>query len=436
MNERVKQMLLMKRPIAEICDVIAKYLMKKYHFLSIDSNARINDIFAYQDGIYLITGRIIIKQECEKILGSFIKTNMVNEIINKIERNTYVDRSIFIRTPLNLICFNNGILNLKTKELLPHSPDMIFRNKIPVYYNKDKLCHIFLSFLEETLNEKDLIVCQEWFGYLLWRQYHEKKALVCIGPTDTGKTVFLSTIINFMGIENISTIDLHEISKDKFATEVLYNKFSNINDELTSDDLKDVSKFKKLTGRSNLTAEPKFKDKFTFESFAKLIFATNKMPILYKTIEDPESYYNRWIIFLFDNKIEENQKDKNLIEKLKSKSELSGILNWALEGLDRLFKNKGFTLNKTWEENEQIMKSNGESVFSFVVKGIEPFDGITNNEIMYEKYCEFCELNNKIIENNITFGRKFKPKIGKRVNDGKNNGWRGIKPKEVLIDIE
>ena len=164
--------------------------------------------------------------------------------------------------------------------------------------------------IDFVLYEDDLLLCQEWFGYLWWKRYHEKKALVCIGATDTGKTVFLSTIINFLGKDNISSVDLHELTpNNRFAVEHLYNKYANICDELTSDDLRDVSKFKKLTGRSKLDAEPKFKDKFTFESYAKLIFATNKMPILQETMEDPESYYNRWIVFLFDNKIQEKVPD-------------------------------------------------------------------------------------------------------------------------------
>ena len=435
MNEKIKQMFLMRRSHAEICNTIAKYLLKKYKFLSIDSKARVNEIFVYDDGIYTDTGRVIIKQECEQIIEGFIKTNMVNEIMNKIERQTYVNREVLSQTPLHLICVENGILNIKTKELKPHSPKFIFLNKLPIVYNQNSFCHKFLNFLEQTLYHEDILTCQEWFGFLLWRRYFEKKALVCIGPTDTGKTVFLSTVINFLGQKNISTVDLHHISKDKFATEWLYNKYANINDEMTSDDLKDVSQFKKLTGRSKLTAEPKFMDKFSFESYAKLIFATNKMPILYKSIEDQESYYNRWIVFLFDNKIEEKDKDKGLIEIFKTKRELSGILNWALEGLDRLIKNKEFTLTKSWEEVEKIMKSNGESVFSFMVKGIEVDVGFVNNELLYEKYVEFCKLNDKIIENQISFGRKFKPNFGKRVNDGTKNGWKGIKIKSVLLDI-
>ncbi len=438
MNEKIKQMFMMKRPQSEICDVITKYLIKKYNFLSIDCNARDNEIYVYrkEEGIYTENGRMIIRQECERLIGSFIKTHMVNEIINKVERKTYSNRNIFFNAPLKLVCIENGILNLLTKKLINHTPDIIFTNKLPLTYNEYAYCHNFLTFLGETLYEEDLLTCQEWFGYLLWKRYHEKKALVSIGQTDTGKTVFLSTIINFLGKGNISSVDLHEITPyNRFAAEHLYNKYVNICDELTSNDLKDVSKFKKLTGRSKLDAEPKFKDKFTFENFAKFVFATNKMPILQGNMEDPESYYNRWIIFLFDNKVEEKDKDKELIEKLGKKEELSGILNWALIGLKRLLDNKEFTLNKSWEENEKIMKSSGESVYSFSVNGIELYDGFTGNDIIYEKYIEYCNMNNKIVENQISFGRKFKPKVGKRINDGTKNGWKGIKPKEVLLDI-
>lgn len=437
MNEKIRQLFLMKTNNSKICDFIASHLTKVYNFITIKSKAKEDEIYVYEGGIYVECGKEIIKQQCEELVGSFLTSHMVNEIIHKVERKTYKKREVLFDVPMELICLENGILNLLTKEVQPHNPDIIFINKLPINYKKNAYCNRFLEFLSETLYEEDMRICQEWFGYMLWRRYSEKKALVCIGPTDTGKTVFLSVMFNFLGKNNISSIDLHALTpNNRFATEHLFNKYANICDELTSDDLKDVSKFKKLTGRSVMDAEPKFKDRFSFENYAKLVFATNKMPILQGAIEDPESYYDRWVIFVFDNKVQESEKNKKLTEEICNNEELSGIMNWSLEGLARLMSQKKFSLYRPWEENERIMMAHGESVYSFAVKGLEVFEGVTRNEEMYEKYIEYCSLNSKIPEGQISFGRKFKPKNGRRINDGKFNGWRGIKPKNVLLDIE
>jgi len=434
-DKTIEVMFLTKKPRLEIIHKIAAKLMAKHNFLTIEC-VKQNEIFVYEDGIYAEKGRVVIKRETEEMCGPFGGANLINEVIAKIERSKLIEREEMVKAPIDEICINNGILNLKTRGLSPHTPEKVFIRKLPLTYDKDAEMSISMDFLVSTLYEKDLTILQEWFGFCLRRQYHEKKALIMIGPTDTGKTVVLTTLMNFLGKTNISSVDLHEMGSNNFATERLYEKYANLNDELTSDDLRDVSKFKKLTGRSPLTAEPKFKTAFTFQSFAKLIFATNKMPSLKGTIEDPESYYSRWIVFDFDNIVLEKDKNKNLVDEINTTKEMSGILNWALDGLDRLMAQNRFSDDNTWQDIEHIMKSSGKSVFSFIASMVQKdSEGYVDNGDLYKIYLDWCSMNSKEPENNNTFGKKFKPSFGKRVTDGKRNGWSGIKLDKVLLKI-
>jgi len=434
-NKTIEAMFFSKRSHPEIVHKIATILMNHYNFLTIEC-VKENEIYVYEDGIYAEKGRMVLKKEIEKICGSFVRTNIVNEVIAKVERNTLIERENMVKAPIEELCINNGVLNLKTRVLTPHTPDKVFIRKLPLNYKIGLESSIFTQFLEETLDEKDIKLMQEWFGFCLWRKYHEKKALIMIGPRDTGKTVLLNTLTNFIGKNNISSVDLHEMGNNNFAIERMYEKYVNINDELTSDDLRDVSKFKKLTGGSVMTAEPKFKTAFSFYSFSKLVYATNKMPTLKGTMEDPESFYSRWIIFLFDNIVAEDDKNKNLVDDINTPKEMSGILNWALDGLDILIKNGKFSEYNTWEDNEKIMKSSGKSVYSFIANVVKnEFEGYVSNECLYKTYFEWCSLNSKDPENKNTFGKKFKPSFGKRVTDGVRNGWSGIKLDEVLLKL-
>jgi len=434
-DKTIEGMFLSKRPRLEIVHRITAKLMDKHKFLTIEC-VKQNEIYVYEDGIYAEKGRAVIKRETEEMCGPFGGTNIINEVLAKVERSKLIEREEMVKAPIEEICLDNGVLNLKTRVLTPHTPDKVFIRKLPLDYDDKADISIFLDFLSETLYEKDLNICQEWFGYCLWRKYHEKKALIMIGPRDTGKTVVLNTLSNFLGEKNISTVDLHEMGSDKFATERLYEKYANINDELTSDDLKDVSKFKKATGNSILTAEPKFKTAYSFHSFAKLTFATNKMPTLKGTMEDPESYYSRWMVFDFDNIVAEGDKNKNLVDDINTKKEMSGILNWALDGLARLMKNGRFSDDNTWEDIQHIMKTSGKSVFSFMANVIEKDnDGFIDNGDLYNIYLDWCTLNAKEPENKAIFGRKFNPNFGKRVTDGKRNGYSGIKSNGVLLKL-
>jgi len=431
----IEGMFLTNKPRLSIVHKIGTKLMDKYHFLAIEC-VKQNEIYVYEDGIYVEKGRAVIKRETEKMCGSFAGTNLVNEVIAKIERSKLIEREEMIKAPIEDVCINNGVLNLKTRVLTPHTPEKVFIRKLPVDYKIGAETSTFIDFLNESLYEKDIKIMQEWFGFCLWRKYHEKKALIMVGPRDTGKTVVLNTLENFLGTKNISTVDLHEMGGDKFAIERLYEKFANINDELTSDDLNSVDKFKRATGNSLLTAEPKFKTAFRFHNFSKLTFATNKMPTLKGTMEDPESYYSRWIVLDFDNIIEEKDKNKSLVDEINTKTEMSGILNWALDGLDRLMKNNGFSDDNNWEEVKHIMKTSGKSVFSFMANVVEKDrEGFVDNGDLFNVYLQWCTLNSKEPENKAIFGRKFNPDFGKRVTDGKRNGYAGIKLNKVLLKL-
>ena len=225
---------------------------------------------------------------------------------------------------LNLICLNDCVLDLITKEKFPHDSTYGFMTKIPINYNPDTNCVKFENWLSEVIWEEDLLTCQEWFGFLLYRRYHEKTALVLIGPKNSGKTIFLTIVEKFVGKENTSAVDFHDIISNRFSSNGLYNKLVNINDELDATDLKNTVMFKRLLGRSLIPAEAKNQTPYKFTNYAKLIFATNKMP-LPKIIDDPASYYDKFITFEFDNTFDKDntKTKKNLDIELTSKKELS-----------------------------------------------------------------------------------------------------------------
>ena len=58
--------------------------------------------------------------------------------------------------------------------------------------------------------------------------------------------------------------------------------------------------FKMLTGNDTVSGEHKFKDRFDFRSYAKLIFSCNKIP---ETKDKSIAYFRRWIIINFTHSI-------------------------------------------------------------------------------------------------------------------------------------
>ena len=441
MKAKIKQMILMKRPNSEICDVIAKHLINKYNFKTIFGK-KMNEIYVYQDGIFVESGKNIIEMECESILETASKTHIVNEIRNKVERLTSIKREDFEKDDKNLICINNGILNLSTRELMKHPPKHpkhIFTNKIPIDFVEDAHCTKILEFLSQVINEDDIFAIQEWFGFQLYREYFIKKAIICRGLKDTGKTTFMNLLIKFIGENNVSTKSLQSLVLGKWHTAKLYHKLANIGDDLSIDDVKNTGMFKQVTGRSSLDAEEKFGDSFSFKNYAKLNFACNKIPKVEGDADD-DAFWDRWMIFDFDNTFDKRGKNTkiDILDTVTTPDEMSGLLNWALDGLDRLRKRGYFSDKRHWEENRKIMQGEASSVAKFNHECLEhEIDNWISNADLYDKYTEFCELNNITI---IETDQKFAKDIRRYCNFGKFGaqkgtgitGVRNVKVKKVL----
>jgi len=420
-----------KQDIGEIIHDISDKLINKYKFITIPGKKQ-DEIYVYMDGIYDDFGKEVIKIQVEKMLGNMCKTHYVNEIIQKISRMTYKKREVLGNKNSNLICLNNGVLDLKEKKLLPHDPKYGFMSKIPIDYNPKIKYDKVLNFMEKLLYEEDIDVMQEWFGYNLFCSYPIKKAIIFRGVTNTGKTQMINVLKEFVGSKNTSIKSLHKLMEGKWQLAKLWNKYANIADELSAKDISDVEIFKSITGSSPLDAEFKFGDSFEFINYAKLTFACNKIP--YVNIEqDDEAYFERWIIIDFDNKFEPKNKNTkpDIWRELTTPEQLSGILNWALEGLQRLLKNNEFSYTKNVQEIKMTMLKEN-SVFGFIIDCCknEVGEWISKNDL-YEEYIDYCRFTGKGVVSMRVFGKELKNQLSYviegRDKTGTIEGWKNIK---------
>ncbi len=112
---------------------LADLIMSKVRFVTFSDT---REIWYYKDGIFIPNGEVVVESLCQYYLNEESNRHRVEEVIGHIKRSTYIDRSAFDRN-INLIAVENGVLNLETMELLPHSPDYLLTVKIPVHYNPE-----------------------------------------------------------------------------------------------------------------------------------------------------------------------------------------------------------------------------------------------------------------------------------------------------------
>jgi len=409
---------------------VIKALMNDNHleFATIFGN-KVEEIYIKEGYIWTRKGREVIHTTVEDMLGSFCSNHIIKEVEAKVKRITAISREEFERVDPDLFCVENGVLNLITHELIFPEENNYFKSKLNVKFNPEAQCPIIKKFLEEVLYPEDVLTIQEWFGFCLFRKYFIKKAMILVGEKNTGKTVLLNLISKFFGEKNVTGINLQRISYgDKFAIASLKDKLVNIFDDLSAKDL-DAGGFKVATGGGYITAEYKFGDSFQFMNFAKHIFATNKIP----PVKDPndDAYYERWLPIQLDNQINSEEQDPFLLNKLTTSEELSGLLNWALEGLRRLLNKGKFSYSKDSKQIKYVMERSSHPLATFVSDVLEQENGNKiSKETMFQIYTTYCIENGLPRMSKSQLGRNlFKYAVYVIPKHEKERYWENVKIK-------
>lgn len=375
---------------AELRDEVFQDLITQNHFVTLPNE----EMYIYQDGVYVKQSvRPLVKSTTAKRFGKHYLIDNSTQILDRIRAESYKDKGFFTNNniPLNYICVENGIIDLNSGELKAHNPTIPFLNKIPVKYDPTAKCPLIDEKMHEWLESEDHIQAMyELIGYCLWREYKYQNAFFFVGEGSNGKTTLIKLITAFLGLENVSNVPIQDIG-DEFKTVNLFGKLANIADELSVKALDDTSKFKQMTGESPMVGYKKYvQEPIQFVSIAKQIFAANELP---KTSDSSQAFFRRPIIFEFNRTFnnENGKKDPNLIQKLTTPEELSGLLNKAIEGLKRLNEQESFTIQPSSLDTEEQWTK--DPIQEFVSECLEY--GTKDDEISFEelhfKYLEFLK---------------------------------------------
>jgi putative DNA primase/helicase len=193
-------------------------------------------------------------------------------------------------------------------------------------------------------------------------------------------------VINaLLGKENISNYSLESLA-DQYYRAMLANKLLNYSSEI-SNRLK-AEKFKQLSSGEPIEARLPYGQPMTLTNYAKLAFNTNELP---KDVEHTEAFFRRFLIILFDVTIAEEKRNPNLANEI-IESELSGVFNWILEGLNRLLQQGKFSRCDASEKAVEAYRTESDSVAMFIdengyQKSVGDFESLKD---LYSSYKNFC----------------------------------------------
>lgn len=382
----------------------------------------------YENGVYNISG----EKEAGRIIMDYMLPNYcimasIRDCRDQWDILVSKDFDDFNRNPY-LVNVRNGLLDIRNMSFKEHTPSYLSTVQLNVEYNPQVDCPQFKKFLNEVLDCKLIPLVQEIVGYLLTTNTASQKAFVFWGPARTGKSTLLWVVeYLLLGKKNVSNIPWQEIG-DKFKTAELLGKLANVFSDLPSKSIDDTGIFKVVTGEDYLMAEKKNKNPFKFKPFARLVFSCNELPRNY--VDRTEGFYRRLIIVPFSRQIEKSKIDKSL--KYKFQREKEGILNWALEGLKRLYENNfEFSENELTDGVKKEYKRENNNVISFVEECCE-LDGLfsCSRIEIYEAYKEFCVEAGLKTLSQIKFNKELEGNFNiTRSRSGKLRSWNGVRIK-------
>ncbi|GGW65585.1 putative DNA primase/helicase [Winogradskyella epiphytica] len=311
-----------------------------------------------------------------------------------------------------LINLKNGTfeINADGTQIRPFNPNDFITYQLPFEYNPEAEAPIFKAYLDEVLPDKERQnVLAEFLGFLFIKhnsnRLKEEKALILYGGGANGKSVFFQVVSALLGDENTSNYSLQSLTNENgyFRAKIankLVNYASEINGKLES------SIFKQLVSGEPVEARLPYGEPFTLKQYAKLIFNCNDLP---KEVEQTNAYFRRFLIIPFDVTIPPERQDKNLHNKI-IETELSGVFNWVLEGLNRLLEQKGFSKCTAAEEAVADYKKQSDSVKMFIDENdyvVSPNEYTLIKEL-YPHYRQYCYEDGFKPVSKVNFSKRLK----------------------------
>lgn len=347
----------------------------------------------------------------------------------KISKAIDVDADDFDKQPF-LFNVNNGIIDLTTGDLKPHTPEAMLSKISPIDYDMDKECPKFERFIDEiTCGDKELAKwLQCYLGYGMTASVKEQLFAVFYGTGGNGKTVLVNVVNAIMGQYTLET-PVETITHNRNNTksgpsnDVARIKGARLVTCRESEQGTSLAEslIKSLTGGDKMSARFLHKEFFEFRPVAKWILFTNHKPSIRGT---DKGIWRRVKLVPFSYAVPEEKKNKNLEPELLG--EASGILNWLVEGC-MMWQKNGFPKCAAIDDATDDYRQDEDRLSEFIEDVINPGPNLkTSASDLYKAYRWYATDSGDYILNNKRFVKEMTDReyVRKRLKEG--NFWMGI----------
>ena len=350
----------------------AFYCWSGKHYIEITDEYLTSDIYHFLE---YARRQVKEKDDSWKSVPFHPKQTHVNEIRSAMKAAAYLGD--LLNAPIwlaeaadvaatEIIACDNGLLHLPTRDLLPHTPSFYTHNAIDYAYDaRAPIPGHWLRFLDSLWPDDpgSIGTLQEVFGYSLVADTSQQKAFLLVGPPRCGKGTIARTLISVIGQENAAAPTLTGLGTTFGMQPLIGKRLAVISDARLSgraDPAVIAERLLSVTGEDAITLDRKNREHWTGKLDVRFLILTNELP---RIADASGALANRFIVLNLTNSFLGKE---DLALGVRIAPERPGILNWAIEGYERLSDRGYFLQPESSREAIQELLDLGSPISAFI----------------------------------------------------------------------
>ncbi len=294
-----------------------------------------------------------------------------------------------------LLNVRNGVIDLRTGELLPHRREYLMTRQCPVDYDPAAKSEEWAEFLRVTTDGDGEFseFLMRTAGYAFTGSTREEKLFMVLGPTGSGKSTWLEALKTAAGdysrTADFETFTLRRDAGIRNDIAALAGRRLVLAIETEEGRRLAEGLVKSLTGRDTISARFLYGEYFEFRPQFKLILAANDPP---KVRHQDEAIWRRIVRLPFEHTVPAARRDPGLKERLTTvPANLMAILAWIVEGCLR-WQESGLIEPERVRTATMAYREDQDPLLEFIEECCElgPDYRISTRSLRgaYERFCE------------------------------------------------
>ncbi|MEW2614260.1 phage/plasmid primase, P4 family [Streptomyces sp. NPDC047880] len=263
-----------------------------------------------------------------------------------------------------IVACENGLLRIRDRALLPHTPEFFNHVSVPFPYDPDATAPTWEGFLAQLWPDDpaSITALQEWFGYVISGRTDQQKILLMVGPSRSGKGTIARVLKSLVGKENLAGPTLAGLGTNFGLATLVGKPLAVISDARLSgnDNSQVVERLLTISGEDTIDVDRKFREQWTGKLPTRLMILSNELP----HFGDSSGVIANRFILLSTRLSWLGREDPTLTDRLIA--EMPGIINWALEGLARLERAGRITEPASSREAITTMRDTASPTSAFI----------------------------------------------------------------------